>query len=123
MTLIDDQEEREELDLAAPEIRAAGRWNSAGVPGERSKDFKSALRRLGRMLGPMWVVLAIVAVIAIISAILNVLGPLVLARGTNIIVDGVTTTGSINFVPRSASSFLARSSLSSSTRDLPIGRP
>jgi ATP-binding cassette subfamily B protein len=97
MTLIDDQEEREELDLAAPEIRAAGRWNSAGVPGERSKDFKSALRRLGRMLGPMWVVLGVVAVIAIISATLNVLGPLVLAHGTNIIVAGVTTPSGINF--------------------------
>jgi ATP-binding cassette subfamily B protein len=97
MTLIDDQEEREELDLAAPEIRAAGRWNSAGVPGERSKDFKSALRRLGRMLGPMWIILVVVAVIAIVSATLNVLGPRVLAHGTDIIVYGVTHPGGINF--------------------------
>ena len=53
MTLIDDpQFEEEELDLAAPETRAAGRWNSAGVPGERSKDFRRAIRRLVRMLGP-----------------------------------------------------------------------
>jgi len=62
MTLIDDTEEQdsEEIDLSAPETRAAGRWNSAGVPGERSKDFKNALRRLIRMLGPMRFVLAIV---------------------------------------------------------------
>jgi ATP-binding cassette subfamily B protein len=97
MTLIDDQEEREELDLAAPEIRAAGRWNSAGVPGERSKDFKSALRRLGRMLGPMWIILIVVAVIAIVSATLNVFGPRVLGHATNIIVYGLSSPGGINF--------------------------
>ena len=97
MTLIDDQEEREELDLAAPEIRAAGRWNSAGVPGERSKDFKSALRRLGRMLGPMWIVLIVVAVIAIVSATLNVFGPRVLGHGTDIIVKGVQSGKGIRF--------------------------
>jgi hypothetical protein len=34
MTIIDDQaanEEQDELDLSAPEIRAAGRWNSAAT--------------------------------------------------------------------------------------------
>ncbi len=46
MTIIDDEYEDQELDLAAPETRPTGRWNSAGVPGERSKDFKSALARL-----------------------------------------------------------------------------
>ena len=67
MTLIRDHEDKdhaeqdgEEIDLSAPETRAAGRWNSAGVPGERSKDFKNALRRLIRMLGPMRFVLGIV---------------------------------------------------------------
>src|SRR3954452_18729130 len=97
MTLIDDFEENEELDLASPEIRAAGRWNSAGVPGERSKDFKSALRRLGRMLGPMWIILVVVAVIAVISATLNVFGPRVLAHGTNLIVEGIPPPGCIDF--------------------------
>jgi ATP-binding cassette subfamily B multidrug efflux pump len=84
----DHAEEQEELDLAAPETRAAGRWNSAGVPGERSKDFKNALRRLVRMLGPMRIVLGIVVVIAIASATLNVFGPRVLGHGTNIIIAG-----------------------------------
>jgi ATP-binding cassette subfamily B protein len=92
MTLIDDQEERdEEIDLSAPETRAAGRWNSAGVPGERSKDFKNALRRLVRMLGPMRFVLGIVLFIAALSATLNVFGPKVLGHGTDIIVKGVQT--------------------------------
>ncbi|HYL52811.1 MAG TPA: ABC transporter ATP-binding protein [Acidimicrobiia bacterium] len=100
MTIIDDQEHEEredELDLAAPETRAAGRWNSAGVPGERSKDFKSALRRLGRMLGPMWIVLLVVAVIAIASATLNVFGPRVLGHGTDLIVRGVVSHRGIDF--------------------------
>src|SRR5882724_147415 len=101
MTLIDDHEENaerdEELDLAAPEIRAAGRWNSAGVPGERSKDFKTALRRLGQLLGPMWILLCVVVVIAIVSATLNVLGPRVLGHGTDIIVRGVVSHRGIDF--------------------------
>jgi ATP-binding cassette subfamily B multidrug efflux pump len=91
MTLIDDQEDREELDFAAPETRAAGRWNSAGVPGERSKDFKNALRRLFHMLGPMKVVLGIVLVVAVASATLNVFGPRVLGHGTDLIIKGFAT--------------------------------
>jgi ATP-binding cassette, subfamily B, multidrug efflux pump len=100
MTLIDDDqenEEQEDLELSAPELRAAGRWNSAGVPGERSKDFKSALRRLGGMLGPMWVVLVVVAVVAITSATLNVFGPRVLGHGTDIIYRGVIGHRGIDF--------------------------
>jgi ATP-binding cassette subfamily B multidrug efflux pump len=94
MTLIrdpenqDQAEEQEELDFSAPETRAAGRWNSAGVPGERSKDFKNALRRLVRMLGPMRFVLGIVLLVAATSAVLNVFGPRVLGHGTDIIISG-----------------------------------
>ena len=99
MTLIHDPEpdQDDELDLSAPEIRAAGRWNSAGVPGERSKDFKNALRRLGGMLGPMWVVLGIVGVVAVASATLNVFGPKVLGHGTDIIYRGVILHRGIDF--------------------------
>ncbi len=100
MTIVDDHEERGdsgELDLAAPETRAAGRWNSAGVPGERSKDFKNAVRRMGLMLGPMRIVLGFVAVIAIASVVLNVFGPRVLGHGTDIIVRGVVNHRGIDF--------------------------
>jgi ATP-binding cassette, subfamily B, multidrug efflux pump len=93
----DQAQEDEDLDLAAPEIRAAGRWNSAGVPGERSKDFKSALRRLGGLLGPMWLVLVVVALIAVVSATLNVFGPRVLGHGTDIIVRGVISHQGVDF--------------------------
>src|SRR4029079_9194870 len=98
MTLLDDtQYEDEELDLAAPETRAAGRWNSAGVPGERSKDFRSAIRRLFRMLGLMKVVLVVVAVVAIASATLNVFGPKVLGHATDVIITGLTSGKGIDF--------------------------
>ncbi len=93
MTLIDDQEhdeqESEELDFAAPETRAAGRWNSAGVPGERSKDFTNAVRRMIQMLGPMRFVLGIIILVALASATLNVFGPKVLGHGTDLIIRGV----------------------------------
>src|SRR5437868_3070994 len=92
MTLIDDPEQQsEEIDLAAPETRAAGRWNSAGVPGERSKDFKNAVRRMIRMLGPMRFVLGIVLAVAVTSATLNVFGPRVLGHGTDLIIKGFQT--------------------------------
>ena len=99
MTILDDdqQNEDEQLDLSAPETRPTGRWNSMGVPGERSKDFRNALRRLAGMLGPMWVVLAIVVVIAVTSATLNVFGPRVLGHGTDIIISGVESGQGINF--------------------------
>ena len=42
------------------------------------EGLQTALRRLGRLLGPMRVVLVVVAVIAVASAALNVLGPRVL---------------------------------------------
>ena len=44
MTVLDERQDEEEPDLAAPETRAAGRWNSAGVPTERSKDFGTAVK-------------------------------------------------------------------------------
>jgi len=100
MTVIDDQREHDEeteLDFSAPETRAAGRWNSAGVPGERSKDFKKSMRRLVGMLGPMWVVLIVVALVAIGSATLNVFGPRVLGHGTDIIYKGVFLHKGIDF--------------------------
>jgi ATP-binding cassette subfamily B multidrug efflux pump len=97
MTVLDDYAEHEEIDLAAPDTRAAGRWNSAGVPVERSKNFKQSLRRLSRMLGPMWIALVFVAILAVTSATLNVLGPRVLGEATDVIVTGVTTQPGIDF--------------------------
>jgi ATP-binding cassette subfamily B protein len=98
MTVVDEaQQQDEEVDLAAPDTRAAGRWNSAGVPTEKSKDFGTAVRRLGTLLKPERPILAFVAVAAITSAILNVLGPRVLGHGTDIIFRGVVGHQGIDF--------------------------
>lgn len=97
MTLVDDHAEHDEVDLAAPDTRAAGRWSSAGVPAQRSKDFKNALRRLSSMLGPMWIALGFVAVLAVTSAFLNVLGPRILGDATDVIVTGALSRQGVDF--------------------------
>ena len=81
MTAID---ETEDVDLAAPETRAAGRWNSAGVPTERSRDFGAAMRRLARLLGADVPVLVVVLVLAVTATVCNVFGPRFLGHGTDI---------------------------------------
>ena len=73
---VDDDEP--EVDLAAPETRAAGRWMSAGVPTEKSADFGRSVRRLVRLLRPEWLRLLVVLGSAVGAATLNVLGPRVL---------------------------------------------
>jgi ATP-binding cassette subfamily B protein len=104
MTTVDDrsdfvpEDESEEIDLAAPETRAAGRWGpSAGVPTEKTKDFGAAVRRLSGLLKPEWPRLVVVAVLSITSAACNVFGPKVLGHGTDIIVSGVLHHHGIDF--------------------------
>ncbi len=94
MTSVDDpaaavDSDDDKPDLAAPETRAAGRWNSAGVPTERSSQFGASVRRLVALLGPERPVLLLVATAALASTICNVLGPRVLGRGTDVIIRGV----------------------------------
>ncbi len=95
MTILDDRHDEhrdqddEGVDLSRPETRPQGRWNSMGVPGERSKDFRGSLRRMFVMLGAMKVVLVVIAIVAIASATLNVFGPKVLGHGTDLIIQGV----------------------------------
>src|SRR5262245_28889548 len=97
MTALDEIREEEEPDLSAPETRAAGRWNSAGVPTERSKDFRATMRRLGGLLTPDVPILVVIILVAITSAVLNVLGPKVLGHGTDIIISGIVSHQGIDF--------------------------
>jgi ATP-binding cassette subfamily B multidrug efflux pump len=98
VTVIDEtHDDEDQPDLAAPETRAAGRWHSAGVPTEKSKDFKTTVRRLGRLLSPEQPILVLIAVVAVTSAALNVFGPRVLGHGTDIIFRGVVTHRGIAF--------------------------
>ena len=87
MTSVDERNE-EIRGIKPEETRPAGRWNAVGVPTERSRDFGAVVKRLVRLLVVERVKLALVAVTSVGGVALNVFGPRVLARGTNIIVTG-----------------------------------
>jgi ATP-binding cassette subfamily B multidrug efflux pump len=74
--------------LASSEMRS-GRWNTVGVPTEKSKDFKGSIRRLFDRLGPERGKLYLVAVLAVVSVSLVVSGPKVLGHATNLLFEGV----------------------------------
>jgi ATP-binding cassette subfamily B protein len=99
VSILDDAElEDDEQVLSRPETRAAGRWGpSAGVPVERSKDFRGSVRRLGRLLTPERPRLVLVAFVAITATVMNVLGPKILGHGTDIIIKGLTSGRGIDF--------------------------
>ena len=77
--------------------RPAGKWGAVGMPLERSKDFKTATRRLLARLRPEAVRVVAVLIFAFASVTLLVIGPRVLGHATNVIVDGVTSGSGIDF--------------------------
>jgi ATP-binding cassette, subfamily B, multidrug efflux pump len=91
-----DEDDGPKPNLAAPGTRAAGTWNSAGMPTERSARFGDSVRRLTQLMGPERPVLVVVALASIGSATLNVLGPRILGRATDVIVTGVVTPAGID---------------------------
>jgi ATP-binding cassette subfamily B protein len=91
VTSVDDREAVKQLPPS--ETRAAGRWQAAGVPTERSKDFSQAVRRLARLLRPERLRVTMICAFSVMSVTLNVLGPLVLGHGTNIIISGISHGG------------------------------
>ncbi|MDQ3292915.1 MAG: ABC transporter ATP-binding protein/permease [Actinomycetota bacterium] len=70
---------------------------AVGVPTEKSKDFSNAVRRLWQLLAPERPLLVAIAVIALFSTVLNVLGPRVLGRATDVIIQGLVTDAGIDF--------------------------
>jgi ATP-binding cassette subfamily B protein len=97
MTTVDDDEDISSVPLE--QRRPATRFGAHGVPTERSKDFGTSVRRLGQLLAPERPVLSVVGAIALVSTVLNVLGPRILGRGTDVIIEGVTGVGGLD-VPR-----------------------
>jgi ATP-binding cassette subfamily B multidrug efflux pump len=90
----DEENEETPQHIPASETRVgpgAGRFSAAGMPTEKSKDFRKALRRLGQLLAPESLALAGVVVLAIGSVALVVIGPRVLGEATDIIFRGVIT--------------------------------
>ncbi|HET6874103.1 MAG TPA: ABC transporter ATP-binding protein, partial [Acidimicrobiales bacterium] len=60
-------------------------------------NFRTSVRRLGGLLGPDRVVLVLVLMSAIGATLLNVLGPKVLGRATDVIFTGLITHHGIDF--------------------------
>ena len=100
--MTDDAQTPEVEDQVKPpeELRGGGsmgRFGAAGMPLERSKDFKNSTRRLAARLRPEGFGVAAVLILAIASVTLLVIAPKILGNATNIIVDGVTSGKGINF--------------------------
>jgi ATP-binding cassette subfamily B multidrug efflux pump len=82
-------EHRDEIRRLRPEdTRPAGRWNAAGVPGERSKDFGAVARRLVTLLAAERDKLVLVVVTSVSGVVMNVFGPKILGHGTDLIIRG-----------------------------------
>ncbi len=73
------------------------RWGAAGLPLERSKDFKNSTRRLASRLRPERGGLIAVLALTITSVGLTASGPRILGHATNIIVNGVIAGKGIDF--------------------------
>ena len=71
------------------------------MPGEKSKDFKNSIGKLVRYLGRYWYAIVAVMIFAAVSTVFSVVGPKVMARATNALVEGlgkkIAGTGSIDF--------------------------
>ncbi len=75
----------------------AGRVGTMGMPAERSEDFRGSMRRLFDRLREERLGIAAVLLLAVTSVILTVLGPRILARATNVIVDGVLSRQGVDY--------------------------
>jgi ATP-binding cassette, subfamily B, multidrug efflux pump len=68
-------------------------WASIGVPTEKASSFGPSTRRLLGRLAPDRLGVVVVLVLGITSVTLNVIGPLVLGRATDVIFAGVLGRG------------------------------
>ena len=76
-----------------------GRWNTVGMPTEKSKDFRGSTSRLLDRMGPEKAKLYLVMTLAVASVVLVVSGPKVLGHATNLVFEGVfrPDSGGIDF--------------------------
>lgn len=67
-----------------------GPMGAASRPVEKAKDFKGTLKKLGEFLRPKLFQIIIVFILAIGSTIFFIIGPKIMARATNKLVEGIT---------------------------------
>nr|WP_229719117.1 ABC transporter ATP-binding protein [Nocardia jinanensis] len=61
----------------------------AGAPDAKPKSFKPSLKRLVRRLVPERVLVGVIITLGIVSVVLNIVGPYLLGKATNLIFNGV----------------------------------
>ena len=62
-----------------------GRWNTVGIPTEKSENFGDTARRLARLLAREGVLVVAILVMAVVSVALVVSGPRILGHATNLL--------------------------------------
>jgi ATP-binding cassette subfamily B protein len=98
--LTDEQKSRQQK--VAAEARsaltgAAGRATGAGMPAEKPRDMKGSAARLLSLMGSERRIALVVVVLAVVSVGLTVVGPRVLGKATDTIVDGISSPAGIDF--------------------------
>ena len=95
----DSDDDRKLIATAGTEARRGsfGPGGGVGIPTERSDKFGETLKRLGEILGKERPRLLGVIVATVISVVLVVIGPRLLGEATNIIVEGFSRPGGIDF--------------------------
>ncbi len=96
---ITPDEERDILTTTGAEARRSsfGPGGAAGMPAEKSSNFRVTVRRLGEILGAEKVRLAIIGALTVLSVAIIVIGPRLLGNATDIIVDGIGSDEGIDF--------------------------
>ena len=77
-----------------------GRWNTVGIPTEKSENFADTSRRLARLLASEGALVITILVMAVVSVALVVSGPRILGHATNLLTKPLIKyrdPGRINF--------------------------
>jgi ATP-binding cassette subfamily B protein len=90
-------DELNDEDLVREARPQLGKLTAAGMPLERSKDFKNSSARLLSRLRPEALRVSLVLLCGIASVTLLVTGPRILGRATNIVVDGMVSGQGVDF--------------------------
>jgi ATP-binding cassette subfamily B multidrug efflux pump len=90
MSQLDDEAPAEDAATkSAPPTRTASRMQMGAIPTERSRNFRTVVRRFLRLLGTERLRVGLIVMLSIAAVFCNVLGPKVLGRATDVIIRGV----------------------------------